>query len=151
MSLSKLFFMLTISLLLFSLSVHAKLYKWIDEEGQTHYGERPPNRQEAQSIAPPPPRASSAGDSSERIQALRSKILDKAADNEKKSEEIKKQKSENELQHKYCDQLRQRLRIRQENPRIRTQRDDGSIIFLDEKTTLKQKLELEQKIAKDCS
>ena len=46
-------------ILLLPFSVHAKMYKWVDENGQTIYSESPPPGQQVETIkaAPPPPPA----------------------------------------------------------------------------------------------
>lgn len=39
-----------------SFSTHAQVYKWLDEKGGVHYGDKPPASVEAQTLdAPPPP------------------------------------------------------------------------------------------------
>lgn len=136
-----------IVLLLLCSPVHAAMYKWTDAEGNTHYGERPPNRQQAENIAPPPPRSSTPGN---RINDLRSLILKQSEDNDKaKSEAAEKAKIDTSNQEN-CQKLRQRLTQFKNSPRIREKNKDGEYAFLDDEDRKKQVQEMQQRLAKDC-
>lgn len=130
---------------------YAAMYKWTDEQGNTHYGEQPPNRENAQNITPPPPRASTEGSSLKRIQSLREGILTQAADSKKNKAELKEKALKEEKKSKYCDQLRKRLSDFQSFPRIRQKGEDGEYRFIDSTKKQKQEKEMQQRLAKDCS
>ena len=136
-----LFFLLT--------PAYAALYKWTDEQGNTHYGERPPNHQKAQSIAPPPPRASSFELDSKRTQSLREGILTQAAENRENKEKSQEAAQKEQEKEEFCTQLRQRLTTFQTTPRIRVEGEDGKHRYVDDKQ--KQEKEMQQRLAKDCS
>ena len=41
---------LTISLLLFTSAAYCEIYKWVDENGKTHFGDKKPNKLKAKKI-----------------------------------------------------------------------------------------------------
>ncbi len=46
---------LALTLLLAATGVDAKVYKWVDENGEVHYSEGTPGQQQAKELAAPPP------------------------------------------------------------------------------------------------
>lgn len=127
------------------------MYKWTDEQGNTHYGEQPPNYQKAQNIAPPPPAASSSKGSSERMKALRTGILKQTEDGEKAKIEAQQKASEDKEMKAYCAQLRKRIKDLQSSTRVSQQDQDGNVNYLDTTQIQKQIKETQQRLAKDCS
>lgn len=141
----------TLILLIIATLSHAAMYKWTDEQGNTHYGEQPPNRQQAQNIAPPPPPASSSTDSSDRINALRAGIF-KQSENSKKTKQAAREQAQDDKEHKeYCGGLRKRLATFKDRPRIRQKDKEGNYKYLGEEQKQKQQQEMQQRLTKDCS
>lgn len=140
-----------ILLFIFALPGHAAMYKWTDKEGNTHYGEQPPNRQQAQNIAAPPPPASSSAGSSKRIQSLREGILKQTEEGQKAKEAAQKKSAENQKMSDYCAQLRKRITAFQSRPRVRQKGEDGEYSYLGDQQKQKQQKEMQQRLAKDCS
>jgi|GEM_PF-4337876 len=138
-------------LLLLSTHSYAATYKWTDEQGNIHYGERPPNRLKATSIAPPPPPASSSSNSRERLKSIQEGILKQTKDRIKEKEEEKKKEKENEQISEYCEKLRKRITAFQNNSRIRQQDKEGSYSYLADEQKQKQQQEMQKKLAKNCS
>ena len=89
--------------------VFADVYRWTDDNGQVHFGERPPAGAKSESVKPPPPPALSPA----LGQALRSQIEQKQADytrdrNQSKADEAKAN-AEAATRNKNCSQSRQAI------------------------------------------
>lgn len=61
-----LFFFLSLT----AVHTYADVYKWVDDQGQTHYSAQAPANQEAQLIKAPPPPAILPADAQQKIDAL---------------------------------------------------------------------------------
>lgn len=102
----------------------AEMYKWVDEEGNTHYTQSPPPGDiEAKTIKPPPEINSEY--EQKQIQG-RQELLDdwQKAREEKKQAELKQQQEAEEKAAK-CEQARKRLASYQ-RPRIMIKDADGN-------------------------
>lgn len=104
--------------LLLALSASAmagQVYKWVDAQGNTHFGAQPPQGQEATSIntvvAPPPKAATPAAPT---LPSLEDDAEQKAADAKVKAEVAAK---DAELK-KYCESMRTNLAQLRNNPRV---------------------------------
>lgn len=106
--------------LLLALSATAmagQVYKWVDDQGRTHFGSQPPEGQQATSIntaAPPakpatPPASLSTDSEADKEQ--------KAIDNKVK-QDVAKQEAERK---QFCQTVRTNLSQLQNNPRLRAE------------------------------
>ena len=90
-------------------SASADVYRWTDEKGQVHFGERPPTGIEGESVKPPPPPALSKS----LGQALRSQIEQKQADYTRDRDQSKadeaKANAEAATRKKNCAQSRKAI------------------------------------------
>lgn len=116
-------------LLLLSLSANmpsakAKMYKWIDAEGNTHYTQTPPNDIESTAIKPPPKVNSEASlkklrQQEENLRGLRDERL-------KKADNAAKQKQEQKEKKELCEKARLRLAGYQ-RPRVAVEDGAGNV------------------------
>jgi Domain of unknown function (DUF4124) len=121
-------FIVKVSLLLcgfiISLSTTAEMYKWVDENGNTHYSQSPPNIDvDVEKIKPP-----AKIDTESAIKSLdkQKNAADKLRDDRISAKE-EKQKTEEETTRKKeeCQQARARLASYQ-RPRVNILNEDGS-------------------------
>ena len=96
-------------LVVFPLIAHAQIYKWVDEKGRVHYGEKPPPGAKSSTVrqeATPPSAPSSAGkgpaDISTQDAEFRRRQIERAQAEEAKAQDAKRRQAR-------CDQARQRL------------------------------------------
>ena len=111
-------------LILASASSAAKFYKWVDDQGVTHYGANPPQGTTSSEVNT---RANASSDQDRALESLQEK-RDKAEKErekaEKAAEEARREKTEPDaVQQERCEQNRKNLDIlinkptvRQENP-----------------------------------
>lgn len=87
----------------------AGVYRWTDDNGQVHFGERPPPGVKTESVKPPPPPALSTA----LGQALRSQIEQKQADYTRNRNQSKadaaQAATEAATRNKNCSQSRQAI------------------------------------------
>jgi len=103
---------------------YAKMYKWVDEDGNTHYSEKPPAGDvEVQTVKPPP-------------KVNTEKALKQQEENKKKSEEAKeeqtksaeektKDEADKARQKANCETARKNLASVSANPRVYSVGADG--------------------------
>ena len=111
-------------LILASASSAAKFYKWVDDQGVTHYGANPPQGTTSSEVNT---RANASSDQDRALESLQEK-RDKAEKEREKAdqaaEEARREKTEPDaVQQERCEQYRKNLDIlinkptvRQENP-----------------------------------
>jgi hypothetical protein len=125
-------------LLLFLLAGNASaaMYKWVDEEGNTHYTQSPPPGDvQAETIAPPP-RVNTRNaveqlkEQQEKADELRNQRLEVAEEQRKNEEELARKKAN-------CELARKRL-ASYEEPRVKFVQEDGSRVRATEEERLEQ-------------
>ena len=98
---------------------YAAMYKWVDEEGNTHYSEKPPVEDvEVETIKPPP-----KVDSERALKELeeQEKQINKFNEGQaKQAEEQADADKKAEIQKKNCDLARDKLARVNANPRVYT-------------------------------
>lgn len=127
---------------LFSMNCAAAMYKWVDEQGNTHYTQTPPNTDvEVETIKPPPKvdtkaAAKALEEQNKKVSDLREKRLTEAEEQEKA------EKEQAEKQQK-CQQAKARLASYQ-RPRVNLENPDGTI-----RTVSEEERQAEIKKSKD--
>lgn len=137
-----------LSTALFMPVTEARMYKWVDDEGNTHYTQSPPVGDiEAETIKPPPKvdtenARGKVEQQYEKADKLRKSRLDKA-ELEAKEQEAKAIEEEN------CKRAHQRLAT-YSRPRGLIQQEDGSRIRIDEEARQAGIVESQKMIKEYC-
>lgn len=134
--------------LLLALSTSAmasQIYKWVDDQGVTHFGAQPPQGQDATSIntATPPPRAPSPAPTTPPAS---DDAQQKAIDDQVK-DQVAKQEAERK---KYCESARTNLAQLENNPRVRIEGDNGELRRIGEDERQQRITELKKSIDETC-
>jgi len=137
----------TIFLLCLSpLSFASKIYKWVDSEGNTHYGERPSGQQATQIKVPKSPARTSAPRPVNQQDAT-NKLLDAFAKERKdKKEAESKATEEKESRDKNCSKAKRRVTSLKIGGRQYEITDQGERRFLSD-ADIQTRLTEAQKIA----
>ena len=141
-------FIYGISLVLLPAAGHAGMYKWVDEEGNTHYTQSPPpDGQDFETKQPPPPvNTEEAIDSFEQKQ----KEGKEAREAQQKSEQEQAQTEQDKAAHeKKCDNIRLRLQSLQ-RPRITTVDESGNRVRMSEEERIKGIKDAEKTLSEHC-
>ena len=128
----------------------AEMYKWVDEDGNTHYSEKPPVADvEVETIAPPPP-----VDTNKAQQELQ-KTLEQANSLREgrvaANEEKQKEKNEAEQKKQQCQQLKEKLEVMEYRPRASKKDEDGNIVRLGEEERQKEIANTKKQISEKCN
>jgi len=133
----------------------SEIYKWVDEDGNVHYGDRPAttNGASAEVVALTYRRTDSAS-VQERVaahgeaEAAREEKRSTRADEKKAAE---KQAAEAEAMQKRCDTYRARLETFVQSRRLYREDDKGERVYLDEKETNAARQKVEELIGENCT
>jgi len=137
-------------LLAFNNTASADVYKWVDDEGNTHYSQQAPKNQQADIIKAPPPPARSAADAQKEIDTL---IEKQSGTFEVKQEErrLAKEAAEEEKNNKeYCRVNRHNLQQYQNNPGRQMIDADGNVTRPTEEQRQAKIAEIQKRLADDC-
>lgn len=143
--------LLTAIALLATFSASAGIYKWVDDEGRVHYGDRPasdaPTLQievdEAPSTAP-------ASDALSREEKRRRLLETMQEEREEKAERRADIKAERERDHARCIQYKDRMRRFERASRLYSLDRDGNRVYMSSEQRDKSTRELQAKIRKYC-
>jgi hypothetical protein len=140
-----------ILILAISDSAFAQVYKWVDDEGQTHFSQTPPADYDAYVIKTRP---SPKVDPAQSQQAVDSMIEQQASDEllqQKNKQQQQQQAEKAEAQSKKCDIAKNNLEKYQNNPNGRIRNADGEYTRIDETDRQAKMDQLKQDIKKYCS
>ncbi len=141
---------MTFILLFFSSVAVAEMYKWVDEDGNTHYSQAPPvSDVKVETIAPP--RAVDTESAQRELQRRMEKIdaiTDKRmlAKEEKEKEEIEAEQTKEK-----CQQLNKRLKSLLLRPRANKKDEEGNLVRMGEEERQKEISDTTQQIKEKCS
>jgi len=114
----------------FSFGINAEMYKWVDEDGNTHYSQSPPVNNATVETIKPPGRVDTEG----AIKTLdkQKQTADELREGRITAKEDKQKAEEEALEkRKKCDQAKKRLASYQ-RPRVQIKNKDGSRSFVPE-------------------
>jgi len=113
------------------LSVHAEVYRWVDERGQMHFGDQ---AREADTHAiKPHSRPPTQGNQQQRMQKTRKLLNAYQIERQQLREQKEKQKKQAEKQKRDCIQARDNLRQYTDYGNIYRLGEDGKREYLSEK------------------
>ncbi|MEM7027872.1 MAG: DUF4124 domain-containing protein [Pseudomonadota bacterium] len=115
---------------MFSINSQAEMYKWVDEQGNTHYTQSPPPDDIKAETIKPPSKVDTDG-ATKTLEQKKKKVDDLREKRITSAEE--KQKAENDIREKEekCNQAKERLASYQ-RPRVSLENPDGSLRVIPE-------------------
>lgn len=130
-----------------------EIYKWVDDEGNVHYGDRPSGSPVEQQMAIDYRRTDPSVVQSQiesQNQAIAARQERRAA-----AEEAAQMAAEKEAEaadrQKQCDKYRARLKTMVESRRLYREDENGERVYLDEKQTQDARRKVEALISENCS
>ncbi len=136
-------------LLLLPIGAGAEVYKWVDEQGQVHYSDKPSNGDarpldiDRTPAAPDPQREQRR----EKRDRLLQQFADERAAARHEAEEQARQKAEHERR---CEQARQQLWRYEHSQYLYEETDSGERRILDDSERARQQQQLRDYIAAEC-
>ena len=137
--------------LLWALAVPAgaQVYKWVDEKGVTHYGERAPQGAKAREVeqhlanpAPAPGKATPPDWKAQELEFRRRRIESEQAES--------RQEQQDAANRRYCNEARDRLARLKAAHRIYRLDDKGQRVYESDDERQASVAQLEQQIAQRC-
>lgn len=141
---------LTFMLSLFATAAFAEIYKWVDENGQTHYSQQAPRDIPATVIKTPPPPAIDPNIAQQQVDEL---ITQQQADEQMSLEQQEQEKIAAEklaTQQSNCKIAQQQLVQYQNNPGRRIMDADGNVTRLAEEERQQKIQESQENVTKYC-
>ena len=138
-------------LTVFSTSLFAEMYRYVDENGQVVYSQFRPNAEiETSTVKAPPPPPSSAEQSRQQLIDSLQKNEDAKQDQQDAEKTAAKEAAEKERQHKNCEAAKKNLEAYSSDPdRVIVDKDGNEIQLSDYQR--KQEIKRAKKaIARDC-
>jgi hypothetical protein len=127
----------------------AKLYKWVDEDGNVTYSERKPPDQAATEVkvrtAPVTPEQSR-----QQMEGLRDKVETGEKDRDYATTAAAEDQAHAEQLKKNCETARQNKRVLENTSRIQDQDKDGNTYFLNEQQIAAKREQTERQIELYC-
>ncbi len=137
-------------LLFFSSLANAGVYKWTDENGNVHYGDKPTTGGERLNISTETPTRSTTSDETreERRQRISDSLTDDRLARKEKKAEAKKKKAQSDRQ---CVYAKDRLKRYQRAGRLYNLDKEGNRVILPDKSRDKTIANLQKEIRKNCT
>jgi len=136
-------------LLFFSALANAGIYKWTDENGNVHYGDKPTTSSEQLNVSVEAPSSPTTSDETreERRQRITESMTDERLAREKQKAEAKQEKAEKNRQ---CVESKDRLKRYKRAGRLYNLDKDGNRNTLSDASRDKTISNLEKEISKNC-
>ncbi|PIE41408.1 MAG: glycosyltransferase [Gammaproteobacteria bacterium] len=130
----------------------AKYYKWVDENGTTHYTAQPPASGEGEVIKVKTGASSDKEAAMKRLEERRAKLQQQTMQqNSPAAEDAETSKRNAEITRKNCEIYQKNLKTMQEHSRIRITDENGEPKVLPEEERQQKINEAEEYIQKNCS
>ena len=131
-----------------SLNANAKMYKWVDENGQVQYSQHPPTTDvDVEEIKPPPKVDTDAAKKS--LEAQKKKVEKQYEERMESKKESEKNEQEAKQKEDRCNNAKARLASYQ-RPRVNLLDEDGNPIRATEEQRQKGLEEAKKYISENC-
>lgn len=139
-------------LLITAMPVFADVYKWIDDKGQVHYGDKPSDVTEMEEMKLDNKASSGVALDDDSRDEKRQRLLDTMQeDRQEKEQQREKNRIEKENRQRRCVYLRDRLRRAQAANGIYRLDKDGNRVFLTDAGRQQSEENLRAQINKNCN
>ena len=140
--------LLFITFVLISPSGNAEVYKWVDEQGNTHFGDRPPQKEKATDLSGTLKPLNISTDLSNPNMIRNAEQARQDELNQKAQTQHKQAASQSEQKQQYCKQAKKRL-YDISGPVVFYD-DEGKVVEVTEKERARMEQKLRAEIDKNC-
>lgn len=144
---------LTMGLVLAGPEAAAEVYKWVDEDGVTHYSQTPPDSDQADRVevdAPKPP-DDEIDRAQEELEAVAKENEERRKERKKGEKEAAEEAEKQAYLEKRCAELRSSLEELKNNRRILTSEGEDGTRRMSEEERRKRVAERRKQIDKECN
>jgi uncharacterized protein DUF4124 len=135
-------------LVVFQTSAFAEMYKWIDEDGNTHYTQNPPSGTIQAEIIKPPSKVDIEG-ATKKSKDQKNKADELMENRHKLAEDERKAKEEQDKKEESCKQARAQL-ARYQRPRVSVKDEEGNVTRITEEKRQAEIERIKENINKVC-
>jgi len=146
-------FVLALAIAALAAPASSQIYKWVDEKGRTHYGEKPPEGVKAVEMgaAPPSPGGNTAPPpqpdwKQKELEAKRQRIEREKKDSQ---EAARAERSASERAYK-CEDGRRRLAMLDEQIRLYDRNEKGEKVYMEDKDRPAALATAKRLVAENC-
>ena len=141
--------LLKIVLMIVAITAHAEIYKWKDESGKTHYGDKPAASSEKMDIKEEAKKGTSI-DNASREERRKRLIETFDVERKEKKKENAKRKKEKEKLNAQCGRAKDKLRRYKRSSSLYSVDKEGNRNYLSEDTHRQAINTLQKQIKKHC-
>ena len=143
-------FLVLISVCLMPLSANAGVYKWVDANGQTHFGDRPPVQAASSEVTVKAAPASVDAGARERHQRMTEFLEQQQEEREARQSANAKAEEKAEKQAELCRKLRARLKFLASVSTFYNINDQGERVYVNEAENAQIREDFRAKVRKTC-
>lgn len=146
-------FALTLGLASGGSAIASEIYKWVDSEGNVHYGDRPAGTESTEVVALTYQRAnpSKVASGTAAQGDLSASLKEKRAARQEAKKTAAEEAAAAEAKQKKCDTYRARLETFVQSRRLYREDASGERVYLDETETNAARQKVEELIAENCN
>ncbi len=110
-----------------ALASAGNIYKWVDSEGNLHFGEKAPEGIQAEKITPDTRKVGTAAPTAQELQASKQEALKRKETAAAEKEERRTREEDKALREQHCATARKRVATLEPTPRILVKSEDGTM------------------------
>ncbi|MDX1695740.1 MAG: DUF4124 domain-containing protein [Ketobacteraceae bacterium] len=129
----------------------AKYYKWVDEDGVTHYSAQPPAAGKGEVIKVQSGASSDKDAAMKRLEERRTKLEQNNRSEDEKAAQAEAERLNREANQKQCEQYQKNLTIMTQNPRVKLIGADGEARMLPEEERQERMKKAREFIKENCN
>ena len=139
-----------LSLCLFPLCATAEVYTWVDSEGRTHFGDRPPSKETAKEVRVKPQAPSADSVAQERRNNLADFVDQRQKERDARNAELAKAEKEEAKRAEYCRKLRAQVEHNKSISAFYRLNEEGERVFVSDAENEKIRERYEAQLAEVC-
>lgn len=128
----------------------AGTYRWVDENGQTHFGDRPPVNAASDEVELKAPAPSSDADARARKERMNEFLEQTEQERAERNEAKAKQEAKAAKHEALCESLRARLKHLKSVSRMYRLNKEGERVFVDDEENERIRQEFRVKVQSEC-
>lgn len=144
----KLFIVLSV---MFSMSAHAGVYRWVDADGNTHFGDQPPAEAASREVKVKAPAADTDVSAQQRQQRMRDFLEEQQKEREARQADQAKLAKQRAKKAKLCTQMRAELKNLARISTFYDLDENGDRVYVTEEENEQLRKEFRQKVKEACS
>lgn len=128
----------------------AGTYRWVDENGQTHFGDRPPANAKSDELNLDPPPADPDNAARDRHQRMQDFLEQSEQERAERNERESRQQAVAAERQARCEALRGRLKYLKSVSRIYRVNNNGERVYVDEEENERLRREFRTRVQEEC-